>query len=115
MICSRCGKDAFRTYPFEGGLLCRECILDIQNEPRTVERYLPGFAQRYGKEMGAWLLDPKNIGRYVPENMRDVLHRMLVEMLKVLVPWTYRNALEDFRTSRPGEWEDYLENLEGRE
>lgn len=29
MICSRCGKDAFRTYSFEGGLLCRECILDI--------------------------------------------------------------------------------------
>ena len=92
MICSRCGKDAFRTYPFEGGLLCRECILDIQNEPRTVESYLPGLAPRYGKEMGAWLLDPKNIGQNSPENMRDVLDRMRIEMLKVLDPRTYQDA-----------------------
>ena len=113
MICTRCGKDAFRTYSFEGGLLCRECLLDIQDEPHTVRRYLPGFAQRYGKEMGAWLLDPQNIGRYVSENIKGVLYRLLVEMLKVLDPRTYQKALEDFRTSRPGEWEDYLENLEG--
>lgn len=115
MICSRCGKDAFRTYPFEGGLLCRDCLLDAAEDPQLVEDKLPDFIAQHIKEYVDWVCDTTAGDCY---GIQDYVERAKAQ---AVLEWALRNqdfyldSARDFRTSRPGEWEDYLENLEGRE
>ena len=115
MVCSICGQETYKTYALEGGELCRDCLLDAAEDPQLVEEKLPDFIAQHIKEYVDWVCDTTEEDCY---GIQDYVERAKAQ---AVLEWALRNqdsyldSARDFRTSRPGEWEDYLENLEGRE
>lgn len=115
MVCSVCGQETYKTYALDGGELCRDCLLDAAEDPQLVEDKLPDFIAQHIKEYVDWVCDTTAGDCY---GIQDYVERAKAQ---AVLEWALRNrdsyldSARDFRTSRPGEWEDYLENLEGRE
>lgn len=106
-ICHKCGREG-RTYSFEGGELCRQCLLDVIGEPDVVAEYLPGFMEARKEDFVSWICDlsggdPYGVGDYVNASLSKA-----VQLWKRVHPDLYKEAAEDFRTSQPSEWEEYM-------
>lgn len=111
MMCSVCGRDVPMTYSLEGGELCHDCLMDAAEDPQLVEDKLPDFIAQHIKEYVDWVCDTKDGDPY---HIQDYVERAKSQ---AVLEWALRNldsyldSARDFRTSRPGEWEDFLKNL----
>lgn len=108
MVCSICGQETYKTYALEGGELCRDCLLDAAEDPQVVSDRLPGFIAQHQKDFVDWLWAGD---AFILDFQRRALIQQAVESWARQNPQEYREAEESFRTSRPGEWEDFLKNL----
>lgn len=108
MICSVCGRDVEKTYTLEGGELCRDCLLDIADDPQLVEDKLQDFIAQHIKEYVDWVCNTTEGDCY---GIQDYVERAKSQ---AVLEWALRNrdsyldSARDFRTSCPGEWEDFL-------
>lgn len=112
MVCSVCGQETLKTYALEGGELCRDCLLDAAEDPQLVADKLPDFIAQHIKEYVDWVCDTKDGDCY---GIQDYVERAKAQAVR---EWMVRNqdsyldSARDFRTSRPGEWEDFLKSRE---
>ena len=111
MVCSVCGQESNETYTLEGGELCRDCLLDAAEDPQLVEDKLPDFIAQHIKEYVDWVFNTTEGDCY---GIQDYVERAKAQ---AVLEWALRNrdsyldSARDFRTSRPGEWEDFLEGI----
>ena len=111
MVCSVCGQESFETFTLDGGELCHDCLMDVAEDPKLVEDKLPDFIAQHIKEFVNWVCDTSAGDCY---HIQDYVDRAKAHAVK---EWmlrnmdTYLEAARDFRTSKPGEWEDFLEGI----
>lgn len=111
MMCSVCGRDVPMTYSLEGGELCRDCLLDAAEDPQLVEDKLPDFIAQHIKEYVDWVCNTTEGDCYGIQDYVDRAKAQAVWEWMVRNQDSYLDSARDFRTSCPGEWEDFLKNL----
>lgn len=109
-VCCMCYQEDY-TYTFDGGEFCRQCLLDTITQPDVIEEKLPEFVEYHKKDFVDWITDTKAGDCYGIGDFVEEAKRMAVESWKEHHPDEYKEAMKDFRTSCPGEWEDFLKNL----
>ena len=113
LVCDVCGGplDDYSVI-LHGDILCRDCFEDYCDNPNTVAMYLPGFIEKHKSKFlyGWW-------DSVCLEWEREAI------LAKAYEEWkkdpsgykrlAYAHEIEmDFRTSKPGEWEDYIKEME---
>lgn len=111
MVCSVCGQESYQTYALEGGELCRDCLLDAAEDPQVVADKLPAFIAQHIKEYVDWVCNTTEGDCYGIQDYVDRAKACAVKEWMLRNMDTYLESAEDFRTSKPGEWEDFLKNL----
>lgn len=111
MVCSACGQESNETYTLDGGELCRDCLLDAAEDPQVVSDRLPGFIAQHQKDFVDWVCDTTAGDCYGIQDYVDRAKARAVREWMERNPETYQEAIRDFRTSCPGEWEDFLEGI----
>ena len=111
MVCSVCGQESNETYALDGGELCRDCLLDAAEDPQVVSDRLPGFIAQHQKDFVDWVCDTTAGDCYGIQDYVDRAKARAVREWMERNPETYQEAIRDFRTSCPGEWEDFLEGI----
>lgn len=106
-ICQNCGSEC-RTYRFEGQELCRDCLLDLIEEPQVIYDYLPAFVEEHKQEYIDWICDTSAGDPYQIEDYVERKKAQAVIEWKERHPDAYLESIHDFRTSKPGEWEDHF-------
>lgn len=112
MVCSVCGQESYQTYALEGGELCRDCLLDAAEDPKVIADKLPAFIAQHQKEFVGWVCDTSAGDCYDIQRFVDRAKDRAVKEWISFDPQAYFAAIRDFRESKPGEWEEFLENLE---
>lgn len=110
-VCAECGQEE-RTYTLDGGEFCRDCYLDRIESPAVIEENLLDFVGSHEKEFVGWITDTSNGDPYQIEDYVDRMKSKAVREWAERNPKEYQEAMDDFRTSCPGEWEDYMEGLQ---
>lgn len=111
MVCSVCGKESFETFTLDGGELCHDCLMDVAEDPQLVEDKLSDFIEQHIKEYVDWMCNTTEGDCY---GIQDYVERAKEQ---AVLEWAVRNldsyldSARDFRTSRPGEWEDFLKGV----
>ena len=111
MVCSVCGKETSETFTLDGGELCYDCLMDVAEDPQLVEDKLPDFIAQHIKEYVDWVCNTTEGDCY---GIQDYVERTKAQ---AVLEWalqnqdSYLDSARDFRTSCPGEWEDFLKNL----
>lgn len=111
MVCSVCGKETSEIFTLEGGELCHDCLMDVAEDPQLVEDNLPDFIAQHIKEYVDWVCNTTEGDCY---GIQDYVERAKAQ---AVLEWALRNqdsyldSARDFRTSRPGEWEDFLKGM----
>lgn len=111
MVCSVCGQETYKTYALEGGELCRDCLLDAAEDPLVVEDKLPDFIARHQKEFVDWVCDTGAGDCYSIQDYVDRAKAQAVKEWEERHKDLYQEAMRDFRTSKPGEWEEFWEGI----
>lgn len=111
MVCSVCGQESNETYILDGGELCHDCLMNAAEDPQLVEDRLPDFIAQHIKEYVDWVCNTAAGDCY---GIQDYVERAKA---KAVLEWalqnrdSYLDSVRDFRTSRPGEWEDFLKGV----
>ena len=111
MVCSVCGQETLKTYALEGGELCHDCLMDVAEDPQVVSDRLPDFIAQHIKEYVDWVCDTTAGDCYGIQDYVDRAKAQAVREWMERNPETYQEAIRDFRTTCPGEWEDFLEGI----
>ena len=109
-VCCDCGQEG-KTYFLDGGEFCRDCFLDRIEQPEVVIKNLDGFIVNKSDEFVDWLTDVSAGDTYQIKEYIDLAKAAALEMFAKDKPELFKEAMVDFRKSKPGEWEDYMEEV----
>lgn len=109
-VCCVCHQED-HTYTFEGGEFCRQCLLDMIETPDVIDNKLPEFVEHHKSDFVEWVTDTSYGDVYRIKEYIEAAKAQAVKQWAQDHPEKYQEAMKDFRTSCPGEWEEYFEEV----
>lgn len=104
-ICMDCGAEG-PTFRLDGADFCWDCFWERSSEPETIDQHLEEFIEDKFTEFARWVWEGD---AYLhPEDKQEIVVKAIREWVKS-DPAASDQAKRDFRTSSPGEWQEYLQ------
>ena len=103
--CMDCGAEG-PTFRLDGAEFCWDCFWERSSEPETIDQHLGEFIEGKFAEFARWVWEGD---AYLhPEDKQEIIVKAIREWVKS-DPAAGDQAKRDFRTSSPGEWQEYLQ------